>query len=85
MGCTYIPEPWKPYTAVDIEDTLGKAILHHIDSRGLGTKDIRPRYKSIRKAHIDALRRGEPLGFRMCTAIIEALGLPIHISVGDAT
>lgn len=83
MGATYIPTPWKSSTAQQIEDAMSSAVIRHIDLRGLTTADIFRRYPSIRLEHIQKLRRGEPLGFRMLSALVEATGAPVNIRVNQ--
>jgi hypothetical protein len=64
-----------------IQESLGRAIVKHCDEQGLEAKDIQPRYASIRSGHLATLRRGEPLGIKMLTAISEACGLRVFIEV----
>ncbi len=81
MGATYIPTPWKSSTAQQIEDAMSSAVIRHIDLRGLTASDISRRYPSIRLEHLQKLRRGEPLGFRMLSSLTEAVGLRVNIEV----
>lgn len=83
MGATYIPTPWKSATAQAIEDAMSEAVIGHIDERGLTAADIFRRYPSIRLEHLQKLRRGEPLGFRMLAALVEATGARINIRVNS--
>lgn len=81
MGVPCIPEPYKAVTAVQIEDALASAIVQHCDARGIGAADIAQRYPSVRAGHLNRLRRGEPLGFRMLSSIAEALGIELLLKV----
>ncbi|CUW87443.1 hypothetical protein [Agrobacterium genomosp. 2] len=81
MGATYIPTAWKSATAQQIEDALSSAVIRHIDLRGLTASDISRRYPSIRLEHLQKLRRGEALGFRMLSSLAEAVGLRVKIEV----
>jgi len=81
MAATYIPAPWKSATAVQIEETIAEAVIRHIDARGLTPTEISRRYPSIRLEHLQKLRRGEPLGFRMLSALAEAVGLRVNVEV----
>ena len=83
MAATYIPTPWKSATAQEIEDSMSKAVIGHIDARRLTSADISRRYPSIRLEHLNKLRRGESLGFRMLAALVEATGAPVHIRVNS--
>ncbi|MDX1216324.1 hypothetical protein GOL99_12340 [Sinorhizobium medicae] len=83
MGAAYIPTPWKSATAIEIEDVMSKAVIGHIDTRGLTCAEISRRYPSIRLEHLQKLRRGEPLGFRMLAALVEATGAPVSIRVNQ--
>ncbi|NKL63287.1 hypothetical protein [Rhizobium leguminosarum] len=74
MGLGCIPEPYKSVTATTIEDDLGRAVIEHVDARGITAVDIQRRYSTVRADHLARLRRGEPLNFRVLSAIIEALG-----------
>jgi hypothetical protein len=81
MATCYVPDAYKCVTAREIEDVLTAAIVEHIDRRRLTSADISKRYPSIRLEHIAKLRRGEPLGFRMLSAISEAIGLKVNVQV----
>jgi len=81
MATCYVPDAYKCVTAREIEDVLTMAIVEHIDRRSLTSAEIRKRYPSIRLEHVAKLRRGEPLGFRMLSAISEAIGLRVNLQV----
>ncbi|MBB4064061.1 hypothetical protein [Gellertiella hungarica] len=81
MAATYIPEPYKCVTASEIEDAMAAAILDRIEQRGLTAAEISRRYPSIRSGHIAKLQRGDMLGFRMLSALTEAVGLRVNIEV----
>ncbi|TBY57970.1 hypothetical protein E0H39_29580 [Rhizobium leguminosarum bv. viciae] len=75
MGAPCIPEKYRSATAAKLEDTLRDAILARIDARQITSADIHQRYPSIRKGHLDRLRNGDTMGFRMLTSLAEAIGL----------
>lgn len=81
MAATCIPEKYRSATAATIEDALRDAILDRIDSRKIACTDIHQRYPSIRKGHLDRLRNGGTMGFRMLAALAEAIGLEPKLKV----
>ena len=81
MAAPYLPTPFKCATAVEIEAKLSDEVIKHIDARRLSSVDICRRYPSIRLEHLKKLRSGEPLNFRMLSALIEATGAPVTIRV----
>jgi hypothetical protein len=81
MAAPYIPSPWKSATAAHIEETMADAVIRYIDDRSLTATDIAKRYPSIRLEHLQKLRRGEPLGFRMLSSLAEAVGLRVNVEV----
>lgn len=83
MAASYIPTPYKSVTALQIEDAMSAAVIAHIDARGLTAAEIAQRYSSIRDGHLQKLRRGEPLGFRTLSALVEATGAPVNITVNQ--
>ncbi|WP_107675008.1 hypothetical protein [Agrobacterium sp. LAD9] len=81
MAAPYLPTPFKCATAVEIESKLSEEVIRHIDARNLSSVDISRRYPTIRLDHLKRLRAGEPLNFRMLSALIEATGAPVSIQV----
>ncbi|WSH00320.1 hypothetical protein U8P71_17340 [Rhizobium ruizarguesonis] len=75
MGTTCTPDKYRSATAATIEDALRDAILARVDSKKITSADIHQRYPSIRKGHLDRLRNGDTMGFRMLTSLAEAIGL----------
>lgn len=83
MAASYIPAPWKSATAQEIEGAMSEAVIRQIDLRRMTAAEIARRYPSIRLEHLNRLRRGESLGFRMLSALIEATGAPVNIRVNS--
>ncbi|MDR6664043.1 MULTISPECIES: hypothetical protein [unclassified Rhizobium] len=83
MAATYLPTPFKCATAVEIEAKLSAEVIQHIDARRLSSAEISRRYPTIRLEHLQKLRRGEPLNFRVLSALIEATGAPVNIRVNS--
>lgn len=81
MAAPYLPTPFKCATAVEIESKLSAEVIKHIDARKLSSVDICRRYPTIRLDHLKKLRSGEPLNFRMLSALIEATGAPVRLEV----
>lgn len=81
MAATYLPTPFKCATAVEIETKLSEDVIKHIDARKLTSAEISRRYPTIRLEHLQKLRRGEPLNFRVLSALIEATGAPVTVRV----
>ncbi len=79
MAAAYIPNPWKCETAFEIEASLGHDLIKFIDAKKLTPTEINRRYPSVRLGHLEKLRNGEHLNFRMLTAIIEATGAPFAV------
>lgn len=72
---------YKPEAERLMEEAFANAIVKLCDDQGIEARDIQPRYHSIRSGHLATLRRGEPLGLKMLTAISEACGLRVFIEV----
>ncbi|MEY9831105.1 hypothetical protein ABIA25_002920 [Sinorhizobium fredii] len=81
MAASYLPTPFKCATAVEIEAKLSADVIKHIDAKKLSSIEICRRYPTIRLDHLKKLRSGEPLNFRMVSALIEATGAPVSIQV----
>ena len=75
-----IPERYVPLTYRRMQEGLSDALAEHIRKHGLTAGEISRRWPTCRKAHLDALERGEgeTLGLKMLMALAEASGLKVE-------